>query len=48
MFISLVHANKNRQIVFFNDFRRMNVSTTRARMKLTIIGNASTLASHTF
>lgn len=46
--ISLVRANDKGQIGFLNDLRRMNVAITRARMKLIIIGDASTLARHAF
>lgn len=46
--ISLVRANEEGQIGFLNDLRRMNVAITRARMKLIIIGDASTLSRHTF
>lgn len=48
IFISLVRANDKGQIGFLNDLRRMNVAMTRARMKLVIIGDASTLATHKF
>lgn len=48
IFISLVRANENGQIGFLNDLRRMNVAITRARMKLIILGDASTLARHPF
>ena len=46
--ISLVRSNDNGQIGFLADLRRMNVAMTRARMKLIIIGNATTLAHHPF
>jgi len=46
--ISLVRANEDGQIGFLNDLRRMNVAITRARMKLIILGDASTLSKHPF
>ena len=46
--ISLVRANENGEIGFLNDLRRMNVAITRARMKLIILGDASTLTRHPF
>lgn len=48
IFISLVRANEDGNIGFLNDLRRMNVAMTRARMKLVIIGDASTLGRHPF
>ncbi|WP_294139645.1 AAA domain-containing protein [uncultured Sanguibacteroides sp.] len=46
--ISLVRANEKGEIGFLNDLRRMNVAITRARMKLMIIGDSSTLTRHPF
>ena len=46
--ISLVRANEDGQIGFLNDLRRMNVAITRARIKLIILGDASTLTKHPF
>ena len=48
VFISLVRANEDGQIGFLNDLRRMNVAITRARMKLVILGDATTLTKHAF
>ncbi len=46
--ISLVRANENGEIGFLRDLRRMNVAMTRARMKLMVMGDASTLTRHPF
>ena len=46
--ISLVRANDAGQIGFLRDLRRMNVAITRARMKLIILGDASTMTRHPF
>ena len=46
--ISLVRANAEGKIGFLSDLRRMNVAMTRARMKLIILGDASTLSHHPF
>ena len=46
--ISLVRNNDEGQIGFLRDLRRMNVAITRARMKLIILGDRSTLCRHPF
>ena len=46
--ISLVRSNEEGQIGFLRDLRRMNVAITRARMKVIILGDASTLTRHPF
>lgn len=46
--ISLVRANDSGDIGFLRDLRRMNVAITRARMKLIILGDVSTMTRHPF
>jgi superfamily I DNA and/or RNA helicase len=46
--ISLVRSNTEQDIGFLKDIRRMNVAMTRARRKLIIIGDGSTIAAHPF
>jgi len=46
--ISLVRSNSDGQIGFLKDYRRMNVAMTRAKEKLYIIGDSSTLAIDPF
>lgn len=46
--ISMVRSNDEGNIGFLRDLRRMNVAMTRARMKLIIIGDSSTLTAHPF
>ncbi|MBQ2523580.1 MAG: helicase, partial [Prevotella sp.] len=46
--ISLVRSNDEGQIGFLRDLRRMNVAITRARMKLIILGDKTTMVKHPF
>ena len=48
IYISLVRSNDSKEIGFLNDIRRMNVALTRAKSKLVVIGDSSTLANHPF
>ncbi|AFL86191.1 Type III restriction enzyme, res subunit [Belliella baltica DSM 15883] len=48
IFISLVRSNANGEIGFLSDTRRMNVALTRAKRKLVVIGDSSTLSSNDF
>ncbi len=46
--ISLVRSNTTGEVGFLADTRRTNVALTRARRKLIVIGDSSTLANHDF
>lgn len=46
--VSLVRSNRDSQIGFLQDTRRMNVALTRARRKLIVIGDSATIASEPF
>jgi predicted DNA helicase len=46
--ISLTRSNNHGEIGFLSDIRRMNVGMTRARRKLLIVGDSSTLSAHPF
>jgi superfamily I DNA and/or RNA helicase len=46
--ISLTRSNPQGEIGFLSDIRRMNVGMTRARRKLLLVGDSSTLCSQPF
>ena len=46
--ISLTRSNRVGDIGFLSDIRRMNVGMTRARRKLLLVGDSSTLGGHPF
>jgi predicted DNA helicase len=46
--VSLVRSNREGQIGFLEDVRRMNVALTRARRKLIVIGDSATVTVHPF
>ncbi len=48
MMISLTRSNDDGEIGFLSEERRMNVAITRAKKKLVLIGDSSTLASNKF
>jgi ATP-dependent RNA/DNA helicase IGHMBP2 len=46
--VSLVRSNRENEIGFLADVRRMNVALTRARRFLLVIGDSATLSIHPF
>ncbi|MDK2896580.1 MAG: hypothetical protein PWP04_700 [Candidatus Atribacteria bacterium] len=42
--LSLVRSNQERDLGFLTDFRRLNVSITRARSKLVVVGDGNTIS----
>ena len=46
--VSLVRSNRDGEIGFLEDVRRMNVALTRARRKLIVIADSATIAAHPF
>ena len=48
IYISLVRSNNEGVIGFLKDYRRMNVAMTRAKRKLVVVGDSSTLGNDPF
>jgi len=46
--VSLVRSNREGEIGFLSDVRRMNVALTRARRKLIVVGDSATVTTHPF
>ena len=46
--ISFVRSNENREIGFLKDILRTNIAITRARKKLIMVGDSSTLSTNPF
>jgi superfamily I DNA and/or RNA helicase len=46
--VSLVRSNREGEIGFLSDVRRMNVALTRARRKLIVVGDSATISVHPF
>jgi len=46
--VSLVRSNRDGEIGFLSDVRRMNVALTRARRKLIVVGDSATITAHPF
>ena len=46
--ISLVRSNREGNVGFLAETRRMNVALTRARRKLIVIGDSATITAHPF
>jgi ATP-dependent RNA/DNA helicase IGHMBP2 len=46
--VSLVRSNRENEIGFLSDVRRMNVALTRARRKLIVVGDSATVTAHPF
>lgn len=46
--VDLVRSNREGQLGFLNDTRRMNVALTRARRFLLVVGDSATLGEHPY
>jgi superfamily I DNA and/or RNA helicase len=46
--VSMVRSNRDGDVGFLADTRRMNVALTRARRKLIVIGDSATISTHPF
>jgi len=44
--VSFVRSNREKELGFLKDLRRLNVALTRARRKLILIGDSETLSAH--
>ncbi|THH34991.1 AAA domain-containing protein [Neolewinella litorea] len=48
VYLTLVRSNHRAEIGFLNDYRRMNVALTRAKMQLVVIGDSATIGNDPF
>jgi ATP-dependent RNA/DNA helicase IGHMBP2 len=48
IYLSLVRSNAKHEIGFLQDYRRMNVAMTRARMLLIVVGDSATIGNNKF
>ncbi|WP_317129824.1 AAA domain-containing protein [Mucilaginibacter corticis] len=48
IYISLTRSNADGQIGFLKDYRRLNVAMTRAKLKIVLVGDSTTLAQTPF
>lgn len=46
--VSLTRSNRELEVGFLSDVRRMNVAITRARRKLLVVGDSATVGAHPF